>query len=274
MWSMRIGSLALAASLVAARRVDGQAVSLRIGPPVGETLRMRLDQRVEMTGTTRLSDGDSTTTMVTTLLVISRAFVERRDRDATIVLASTDSVVASSTGPELPMISADALRALQGKRVRLRIAPDGATEVVGGDSGAELNAVFSQMPATLPRAPIPVGQSWSRVMEAPLAGPPAVGSGGTLHVRFRLDSLSANGDWAHVSLQGTLNPPGSSRDERGTLTVSGTMDGGLIIDRRRGWITEARMTYLVRSVLTPPAGSNAAALRFRMKVTQWMRAER
>ena len=279
---LRTGALALAACVVAAARVDAQAatrgdpqaVSLRIGPPVGETLRMRLDQRVEMTGTTRVSDGDSTTTMVTTLLVLSRAYVERRDRDATIVLASTDSIVASSTGPELPMISPDALRALQGKRVRLRIAPDGATEVVGGDSGAELNAVFSQMPATLPRTPIPVGQTWSRVMEAPLAGPPAVGSGGTLHVRFRLDSLSANGDWAHVSLQGTLSPPGSSRDALGTLTVSGSMEGGLVIDRKRGWITDARMTYLVRSVLTPPAGSNAAALRFRMKVTQWMRAER
>jgi len=235
---------------------------------------MRLDQRVEMTGTTRLYDADSTTTMVTTLLVISRAYVERRDRDATIVLASTDSVVASSTGPELPMISPDALRALQGKRVRLRIAPDGATEVVGGDSGAELNAVFSQMPATLPRSPIPVGQSWSRVMEAPLAVPPAVGSGGTLHVRFRLDSLSANGESAHVSLHGTLSPPGSSRDALGTLTVSGSMEGGLVIDQKRGWITDARMTYIVRSVLTPPAGSNATALRFRMKVTQWMRAER
>ena len=235
---------------------------------------MRLDQRVEMTGTTRQSYGDSTTTMVTTLLVISRAFVERRDRDATIVLASADSVVASSTGPELPMISADALRALQGKRVRLRIEPDGATEVVGGDRGAELNAVFSQMPATLPQTPVSVGQSWSRVMEAPLAGPPAVGTVGSLHVRFRLDSLSSSRESAHVSLQGTLSPPGSSRDSLGTLTISGTMDGAIVIDRRRGWITDARMTYLVRSVLTPPAGSNAAALRFRMKVTQRMRAER
>ena len=273
--SFWVGALVIGACLFTSQRGGAQtAVSLRIGPPVGETLRMRLDQRVEMTGTTRQSYGDSTTTMVTTLLVISRAFVERRDRDATIVLASADSVVASSTGPELPMISADALRALQGKRVRLRIEPDGATEVVGGDRGAELNAVFSQMPATLPQTPVSVGQSWSRVMEAPLAGPPAVGTVGSLHVRFRLDSLSSSGESAHVSLQGTLSPPGSSRDSLGTLTISGTMDGAIVIDRRRGWITDARMTYLVRSVLTPPAGSNAAALRFRMKVTQRMRAER
>jgi hypothetical protein len=272
--SIVVGVLALVASIVAARRVEAQAISLRISPPVGETLRMRLDQRIEMTGTTRMPAGDTTATMVATLLVISRAFVERRDRDATIVLASTDSVVASSTGPDSWMISAEALRALQGRRVRLRIAPDGATEVLGGASGAELNAVFSQMPATLPSAPIPVGQSWSRVMMAPLAGTPAIGGEGKLQVRFTLDSLSANGESAHVSLHGTLDGPGSAKDGYGVLTMSGTMTGGLVIDRRRGWITEARMTYMVRSVMTPPAGSNAASLRFRMKVTQWMRAER
>jgi len=277
MRSLLVGAIAVGALATASPDAEAQArqpVSLRIGPPVGETLRMRLDQRVEMTGTTRIAEGDSTATVVATLLVISRAYVERRDRDATIVLASTDSVAASSNGADSLFIATEAMRALQGKRVRLRIAPDGATEVVGGASGAELNAVFSQMPATLPSTPIPVGATWSREMVAPLAGTAAIGGGGKLQVRFRLDSLSANGDWAHVSLNGALTPPGPTADGAGTLVMSGTMTGGLVIDRRRGWITEARMTYLVRSVMTPPAGSNAASLRFRMKVTQWMRAER
>jgi hypothetical protein len=277
MRSLLSSAIALGSVLVASASAEGQGrpvVSLRIAPPVGETLRMRLDQRVEMTGTTRIAEGDTTATVVATLLVISRAFVERRDRDATIVLASTDTVVASSNGADSLFIATEAMRALQGKRVRLRIAPDGATEVVGGGSGAELNAVFSQMPATLPSTPIPVGQTWSREMEAPLAGTAAMGGGGKLQVRFRLDSLSANGNWAHVSLNGTLTPPGAAADAAGTLVMSGNMTGGLVIDRRRGWITEARMTYLVRSVMTPPVGSNAGSLRFRMKVTQWMRAER
>ena len=272
---LRHGLLAVIASALAASGLGAQApqaVSLRIGPPVGETLRMRLDQRVEMTGTTRNALGDTTATVVATLFVVSRAFVERRERDATIVLASTDSVAVASNGADSLFIATEALRALQGRRVRLRIAPDGATEVVGGGSGAELNAVFSQMPATLPSNPIPVGQSWSRVMVAPLSGTTAV-DGGKLHVRFTLDSLSYGGDWAHVSLHGTLSPPSSAADQAGGVTMSGTMTGGLVIDRRRGWITEARMTYLVRSVMTPPPGSNAASVRFRMKVTQWMRAE-
>ena len=272
---LRHGALAVVAGALATVRLDAQApqvVSLRIGPPVGETLRMRLDQRVEMTGTTRNSLGDTTATVVATLFVVSRAFVERRERDATIVLASTDSVAVASNGADSLFIANEALRALQGRRVRLRIAPDGATEVVGGGSGAELNAVFSQMPATLPSNPIPVGQSWSRVMVAPLSGTTAV-DGGKVQVRFTLDSLSAGGDWAHVSLHGTLTPASSAADQTGGVIMSGTMTGGLIIDRRRGWITEARMTYVVRSVMTPPAGSNAASVRFRMKVTQWMRAE-
>jgi hypothetical protein len=50
------------------------------------------------------------------------------------------------------------------------------------------------------------------------------------------------------------------------------MNGGLVIDRRRGWINDARVTYVIRSVLTPMSGSTDAAMRFRMKVTQWVRA--
>src|SRR6476619_7502000 len=93
-------ALAVVCSAAAAAVVNAQPVALRIEPPVGATMRMRLDQRVEMSGTTRMSAGDSTATVVSTLLVISRTFVERRDRDASIVVASTDSVAASRTGAD------------------------------------------------------------------------------------------------------------------------------------------------------------------------------
>jgi hypothetical protein len=248
-------------------------VALRIEPPVGETMRMRLDQRVEMFGTTHMPAGDSTATVVTTLLVISRSFVERRDRDASILLTSTDSVAASSSGTDSLTVAVETRRAMQGKRVRLRIAPDGATEVVPGDDGgsAELNALFAQMPATLPNTPVVVGQRWSRVMMAPIGTAPAGKEGGKLQAMFRLDSLSHNGDWAYVSLSGILSRPPSAKDGWATLTMSGSMTGGLIIDRKRGWINDARMTYVVRSVVTPNSGGSADAMRFRMKVTQWVR---
>lgn len=250
-----------------------QPVSLRIEPPVGTTLRMRLDQRIEMSGTTRLPSGDSTATAVTTLLVISRAYVERRDGDATILLASTDSVTASSTGADSAMVAGELRRALQGKQVRLRVAPDGSTEIVDGPSLVvpELNALFAQMPATLPTTAVEVGERWSRVMLAPVEGAPGAKTGGRLDATFRLDSLSSSGDWAYVSIAGTLTRPASSKDGWATLSMSGSVDGAFVLDRRRGWIRDARLTYTVRSVLAPD-GASGAAMRFRMKVTQWMRA--
>jgi hypothetical protein len=270
----RVG-VALACAVVVGSVARAQPVSLRIDPPVGTTVRMRLDQRVEMSGTARVGAGDSTATVVTTLVVISRAFVERRERDATILLTWADSVAASSDGADSLIVADEMRRALQGKRLRLRIAPDGATEIVGRDADGtpELSALFSQMPATLPNAPIAVGQSWSRVMVAPID--PALagkGAGGKMQATFRLDSLSRNGESAYVSIVGTLSRPPSSKDGWATLTMSGSMNGGLVIDRRRGWINDARVTYIVRSVLTPTSGSTAAAMRFRMKVTQWVRA--
>jgi len=268
-----------AAALICAGLISTEAaaqpVSLRIAPPVGETVRMRLDQRVEMSGTTRMGAGDSTATVVTTLLVISRAFVERREGDATVLLTWADSVAANSDGADSLAIATETRRALQGKRVRLRILPDGASEIVGkdADGSPELNALFSQMPATLPDMPVAVGQSWSRVMLAPIdPALSATGGGGKLKATFTLDSVSKNGESAFVSIVGTLSRPASSKDGWATLTMSGSVNGSLVLDRRRGWINDARMTYIVRSVLMPTGGSTAAAMRFRMKVTQWVRA--
>ena len=268
-------AIALTCATAVAATAPAQTVSLRIAPPVGETVRMRLDQRVEMSGTTRLGAMDSTATVVTTLMVISRAFVERREKDATVLLTWADSVDASSDGADSLVLAEEMRRALQSRRVRLRVAPDGATEIVGRDAedAPELRALFAQMPATLPNTPIAVGYSWSRVMVAPIDPALATkGGGGKLHATFRLDSLSRNGESAYVSVAGTLSRPPSSKDGWATLTMSGSMNGGLVIDRRRGWINDARVTYVVRSVLTPMTGSTDAAMRFRMKVTQWVRA--
>ena len=270
----RVVMLAVCSAVAASvARAQSQPIALRIEPPVGETLRMRLDQRVEMSGTTRMSAGDSTATVVSTLLVISRTFVERRDRDASVVLASTDPVAASSTGADSQSVGADTRRALQGKRVRLRISADGATELAGGDvaGNSDLNALFAQMPATLPSTPVAVGQSWSRTMVAPMGAPTPTG-GGKLEATFRLDSLSRNGDKAFVSLVGVLSRPPSGKDGWATLTMSGSVTGSLVIDRRLRWISDARMTYTVRSTVSPSSGSTSAAMRFRMKVTQWVRA--
>jgi len=97
------------------------------------------------------------------------------------------------------------------------------------------------------------------------------GSGGKLQATFKLDSLARNGELAYVSLAGILSRPPSMKDGWATLTLSGSLTGGLVIDRRLGWISDARMSYTVHSTVTPTSASTAAAMRFHMKVTQWVR---
>src|SRR5258706_14080031 len=62
-------------------------------------------------------------------------------------------------------------RTMQAKRVMVRVSPDGAMEIVDDDdSNSELRHTFGEMPAMLARAPVAVGEKWTREMEIPLSG--------------------------------------------------------------------------------------------------------
>src|SRR4029453_13675373 len=59
---------------VAGRSADAQEqVLLRISPQVGDTLRMRLDQQTEIVGTRRAGSTESTTPIINTKVMFSRA---------------------------------------------------------------------------------------------------------------------------------------------------------------------------------------------------------
>lgn len=268
--------VALVLLVAAVPVVQAQGIVLQLRPRLGDTLRMRLDQAVEMSATMRWRAADSTMTITSSLLVFTRAIVDGRDDAGTFMTAMTDSVSLLSTGADSSTAALEARRAFLGRRVRLHVAPDGATEVVGGGVGVnpELRALFAQMPATLPREEIVIGASWSRVMVIPLSSESAPGTGGTLKATFRFDSLSRNGDLAYLSMSGTLSRAAAPANEPrgGTFAMSGAVLGSLVIDRRRGWLSEARASFTVRSLVTPPAGSASNPMRFKMKITQWMRA--
>ena len=68
----------------------------------------------------------------TRLTVIARAIVESSDASGALVLATTDAVDLSSNAPEL-IVGAERARSIVGRRVRLRIAPDGAARIVDGE---------------------------------------------------------------------------------------------------------------------------------------------
>jgi hypothetical protein len=202
-----------------------------------------------------------------------------RDGEASVLLATTDSVLMRSTGPDSASVGPAARRALLGKRVWLRVSPDGTVAPIGGDplTSAQTALVTPQMPATFPREPVGVGHSWTRTMRIPIAGEPAKGEAASvLQATFHLDSLDAYGERAYLSMSGTLaRDAGAAADADGTtLAMSGTVRGSITVDRRQGWISFARFVITTRSIVTPPAGLKARPMRLVTTITQEMRALR
>ena len=161
----------LCASVLCAHLASAQAVLLQIRPHIGDTLRMHLSQSVEMTGTNHNGGRDSTTSMTTSIEVFSRAIAEQWTPGGTLMQTITDSVAMNPASAA----SLDDLRrrALQSKRVWLRVSPDGAMEVVHeSDPTSDLQEIFGGMPAMLARQTVNVGDKWTREMQIPLSGDP------------------------------------------------------------------------------------------------------
>lgn len=226
---------------------EAQPVMLQIRPRVGDTLHVRLEQVVEMTGMPRGCGGQAnalrsrpksmrencadTRTMTTRMEVYSRAIARRATRDATDMLAITDSVLTSAGGRE-PLRRA-VNQPIQRAPVEIRIATDGGVEIGAGPATDEVRTLFGQMPATLSRKAVAVGERWTHEMRVPLAGEP--GATGLVRTTFQLDSLSRNADVAYISMRGTLSHDHSDGSDSET---SGSLTGTMRFDRRLGWITD------------------------------------
>jgi hypothetical protein len=267
--------LALAALAVMPAGLEAQAILLQIRPRVGDTLVVKLDQKVEMSGAPmnctlkrpREKDSDSCATlsrhMTTVSEVFSRAIVQSMSGDKANVLAITDSVrTAASRGTVTGRP-----RRVQGREgaMRMKVSADGGAEVVDEDASEELRSIFVQMPAMLSRNPVKVGGKWTREMRIPIAG--EAGAMGLVKATFRLDSLGRNGDIAYITMRGTL-----THDHRdgSNSELDGWMTGSIELDRRLAWITGTRAEIDVTSVYHPSAGSEP--MRVRTRVTQVLKA--
>jgi hypothetical protein len=166
---------------------------------------------------------------------------------------------------------------MSGRQVTLRIAADGSMDLREdgrSDAGPELRGLFASMPPTLPREPVAVGETWHRTIPVPSAADGGIRAGTMLRAVFTLDSLARGGDVAYISMRASLErevpheklPPGAR------FVTNGIITGTMQVDRRRGWMTDSRTTVSVHSVATPPPGSKAEPVHFRMKVSQWLRA--
>ncbi|HEX7979087.1 MAG TPA: hypothetical protein VF461_10820, partial [Gemmatimonadaceae bacterium] len=132
----------------------------------------------------------------------------------------------------------------------------------------EVTEAMATMPPVFPKRSVAIGERWQREMpftsSNPLGGP---GASGRVRAEFRLDSLGRHGELAYVSMRGEIIPD----DDRSGSDLSGHMSGVMQVDRRRGWMTDSRFTFVVMSLVTAPAGAAAAPMKFLTKVTQRLR---
>ncbi len=273
-----VATLGFFAASVAAH--TQQSVLLQIRPHVGDTLRVRLEQEVAMTGMpagcgtqssalrsrpkntpTNCSDVRS---MTTTMEVYSRAIVRNSSRDATDLIAITDSVI-TSPGPGRPRLKQPVPR----NPVEIRITSDGSVELGAGQATDEVREMFGQMPATLSRKPLAIGEKWIHEMKVPLPEEP--GSTGLVRTTLQLDSLSRGGNVAYISMRGVLShdhSDGSNSDTSGSLT--GTMQ----LDRRLAWITDTRATIDVWTLVRNSASGKPMDVHTRIVQTLKVTASR
>jgi len=253
--------------LATAGSVHAQKVQLELRPHAGDTLRMRLDQSVEVIGE---REGSSPLAVGSTLTMFSRAIVEGVTPSGAKILALTDSITVNSSDAPARTLGGNAHRQLVGRRMRLRLAPDGTLEVADepGRVPREVSELVAVMPASFPREPIAVGDTWSRQMPIPPNSQFGVPLGGEVRARFRLDSVTAGGALAYVSMRGTLVPVASTTELGG---AAGSVSGAMVVNRKRGWLSESRFLVQMRSTVLTKGASTGIPVRFRVKVTQHMR---
>ena len=293
------GAPALAAQSV---RVGPEGVALLVRPRVGDTLRLQMEQTIEMSG----RPGDSSvpagtglggrhaaagrppvtkspdygprraraSSRVTKLVMYAHSLVAASDLASTTLLATTDSMAmwagpASEPGPlqTLPLPA-------DGRQVRVRVTPDGAMRVSDPPPGAmELGATLASMPALLPAGAVRVGERWERDIVLPSLPLSGYRADGVVHTRFRLDSLTQGGRSAWISMDGELRRDGAARElPAGTRVVTaGTVRGTMVLDRLRAWIVEARTVIDVQSEVTPGPAESSRPMLLDLRIVQRIR---
>lgn len=260
-----LGGALVAASVASAmpRSAGAQRVTLRIHPPVGDTLRMAMQQQFDLAPED--STGAVERSMTGALLVWTHAVVLGRSGATTDLVSITDSVVVQPpSAAALPPLR-DAKRALEGRSVHMRVSEDG--ELTIERRGGEALGLGPNMPSLLPSAAVRVGESWTRELQVPLST--TRNAVARVHTTFRLDSLSEGGGVAYVSLRGDVSH--DHAEDRGGMTgrTTGTLTGTLQVDRRLGWITDSRMTVTLLSTAAP---AGRPPTRLHVRIAQSIRA--
>jgi hypothetical protein len=249
-----------------------KSVMLQLRPRIGDTISMRLDQQTELAS--RATDARQAPALAsTTSVTYSRAVIESGVASGTTVIAITDSVIVTGASPS--KAQAQMARPIAGQRVRLKIAPDGSMTLPSDNPKAPAKSA-SLIPATFPTTPVAVGDEWMREAALP-AGSSQLGATvvGWVKATFRLDSLTRNGDLAWISIDGKLTPDPSGAKVDGVTTVDdGSVQGYMVLDRARGWLTESKFSIVAHSTLRQPFGIASQPVKFDIRLVQSLRTLR
>lgn len=261
----------------AAAAQESPAIALRIQPRVGDTLHTRFEQDVVMTAVTKVHGRDTTMVTSTSVLVLARVIVQTSSKAGCTMVAITDSVAALTMGEMALLPGESARRALQGRRIVLRVAPDGSSELVDDRAALEpeLGSFVSAMPSVLPGHPVAEGASWESAMAIPVGGQSGRGRGARLRVLYHFDSLTAGGGLAYLTMRGRVARDSSDAPVEGgqRMASRGDVDGALTLNRERGWWNDSRLTITLRSVITPAPGNDVPPVRVQTRITQRLHTE-
>mgnify|MGYP001172930525 CR=1 FL=1 len=286
-------------------RTPGGTVSVRllVRPRVGDTLRLQMEQTIEVSRRTvppgaaqgaPVIDGTRTSprtpvrapsvdygprraragARITRLQLYAHSLVEASDLTITTLLATTDSMAMWAGAPGATGTPRMMPLPLEGRQVRVRVAPDGSMRVNDPPPGAmELGATLASIPGMLPTDAVRVGDTWERDIAMPSVPVSGYRADGVVRASFRLDSLTQGGRNAWISLDGSMHRDGSVRElPAGTRVITaGTLRGLLVVDRQRAWIVDARTLMDVQSEVTPAAGGAVVVLD--MRITQRVRVK-
>jgi hypothetical protein len=246
----------VAAALVAgaAMSSSAQMVMLRIQPRVGDTMYTRFEQSVDMIGTRNIHAIDTTMTSRMDMMILSHSTVQGSDKHGTTVLAITDSVTIEGHGTGASAPTETIRHAMQGRQAKLHIARDGSAELLGAsdDVTPEVEALYSGMPATLPEKLVSVSSSWERTAFIPVSQESDSAHSARVRTTYRLDSLSSNGQFAYISIRGTISRDSAAALVSESLRVgsTGTVTGRMTMDRKHGWWVESEISITIKSIVT------------------------
>jgi hypothetical protein len=233
--------------------VRAQTVMLRIQPRVGDTMYTRFEQSVEMIGTRNVHSVDTTMTSRMDIMILSHSLVQGSDGHGTTVLAITDSVSMEGHGTGATAPTETIRHAMQGRQARL-IARDGSAELLGAsdDVTPEVEALYSGMPATLPERIVAVRSTWERTAFIPVSQESDSAHSAKVRTTYRLDSLSSNGNFAYISIHGTISRDSAAALVSESLRVgsTGTVTGHMTMDRKHGWWVQSEISIAIKSIVT------------------------